>query len=581
MRTQTTLSFLLLLPLHLLLSTVSEADVLPDPFQSSDGGLSKRPEFETDYKGGWELVSENSGVSAMHLVIFNNNKAIMFDATVFGPSQIKLPAEVGCRNDPTMKGTNKEDCWAHAVEFDIDTAEIRPLKVSTDTWCSSGAVSANGTLVQTGGWNDGGKGVRYLTPCPTCDWLEYTTALSAQRWYATQQILPDGSFIVIGGRRQFSYEHVPKPGQSNPTSFRLPFLRETTDEVENNLYPFVHLSTDGNLFVFANNRSILLDPRTNSVVKEFPVLPGGSRNYPASAMSVLLPIKLNRGRRRSASKPIPAQVLICGGASSISAKFAANGTYLPAVSNCGRLTITDPDSNWIMEQMPFPRVMGDMLNLPTGDILMLNGASRGTSGWNFAREPSLTPVLYNPRKPRKQRFTVLAPTTIPRMYHSTAAVLPDGKILVAGSNTNTAYNFTGVRYPTELRVEKFWPPYLDHFLDQHRPQIVPGLFTGLVSEVQYGQDFQVQFSLPELGLVDGGDVMVTMYAPPFTTHGYSMNQRLLVLRTMDFSLITPMMYQITAVAPPTGVVAPPGYYLVFVVHRGVPSKGIWVRIQQQ
>ncbi|XP_058105759.1 aldehyde oxidase GLOX1-like [Magnolia sinica] len=531
---------------------------------------SRKPDFDTSYEGWWELVSLNSGVSAMHIVLLPHNKVIMFDATVFGPSNIQLPPG-NCRFDPTNKET-QEDCWAHAVEYDIVTGALRPLKILTDTWCSSGALSADGTLVQTGGWNEGGKAVRHLSPCDTCDWEEYPTALSVQRWYATQQILPDGSFIVVGGRRQFSYEYVPRAGESNPTNFRLPFLQETTDKVENNLYPFVHLSTDGNLFIFANNRSILLDPTSNTVVREFPILRGGSRNYPSSGMSVLLPIRL---RGDQAGKVVSAEVLVCGGSPSWSAKLAAEGKFVPALQTCGRITITKADTVWRTELMPSSRVMGDMLLLPNTDVLMINGAMNGSAGWGFASEPNLEPLLYKTMKPQAERFVRLKPATIPRMYHSTSAVLPDGCILVAGSNTNNGYIFTGVPYPTEMRVEKFWPPYLDPLLAIHRPLIV---YEFSMETIKYGQMFPIQIMLVEPDL-NWSDLKVTMYAPPFTTHGYSMNQRLVVLRMREVVVVGPAMYKIVAMAPPTGAIAPPGYYLVFVVHRGVPSKGIWIRIE--
>ncbi|XP_077228677.1 glyoxal oxidase-related protein [Tasmannia lanceolata] len=529
----------------------------------------RKYEYETEYRGGWELVSLNSGVSAMHLQLMPlTDKAIMFDSTVYGPSQMPLPFG-NCRFDPSNKGTH-EDCWAHAVEFDVHSSLVRPLKILTDTWCSSGSLAPNGTLVQTGGWNTGGRGVRYLTSCPTCDWLEFPTSLSVQRWYATQQILPDGSNILVGGRRQFSYEYVPKPGQSNPTNFKLPFLRETTDDVENNLYPFVYLSTDGNVFIFANNRSILLNPKTNTVVREFPVLPEASRNYPASAMSVLLPIKLRGGNQKS----LPAQVLICGGAKSENARRAGKGVFLPASRTCGRLTITNPNPIWSIEVMPTPRVMGDMLLLPTGDVLLINGAKMGSAGWGFATEPNFEPMIYSPKKKRTERFTRLQPTTIPRMYHSTSAVLPDGRILVAGSNPNSGYNFTGVPFPTELRVEKFWPPYLDPLLAVHRPQILP---TFLGKTLSYGQSFSIQIYLAKMDL-GVSDIKVTMYAPPFTTHGISMNQRMIVLRTLNVNMVGLATFDISTEAPPMAVIAPPGYYLLFVVHLGLPSKGVWIRM---
>ena len=389
--------------------------------------------------------------------------------------------------------------------------------------------------------------------------------------YSTQQILPDASFILIGGRRQFGYEFIPKEGQSNKERIWLPLLRETTDEVEDNLYPFVHLSTDGNLFIFANNRSILFDYKANKVIREFPALRGGSRNYPASAMSVLLPINL----QRPSKKKIPAEVLICGGSPPLSAKLAGEKTFLPALSSCAKIVITKPDSVWKIEHMPIARVMGDMLLLPNAEVLMINGATKGSAGWDFAREPAFSPILYSPRKPRQQRFRTLTPTTIPRVYHSTSALLPDARILVAGSNTNDGYDFTGVLFPTELRVEKFSPPYLDPLLRIKRPEISEN---GVSKELKYGDGFSVQFGMIA-PLLNKEEIKVTLYAPPYTTHGYSMNQRLLILKIIDVEDAGVGIFKVAAVAPPSSVIAPPGYYMLFVVHEGVPSKAAWVHIQ--
>lgn len=69
-----------------------------------------------------------------------------------------------------------------------------------------------------------------------------------------------------------------------------------------------------------------------------------------------------------------------------------------------------------------------------------------------------------------------------------------------------------------------------------------------------------------------------MYAPLFTTHGFSMGQRLLVLGISKLKNIGSEMSQVDVVAPPTAEIAPSGYYLLFVVHGGVPSQGIWMQI---
>ncbi|XP_043725545.1 aldehyde oxidase GLOX1-like [Telopea speciosissima] len=580
---------LYLLPLLFFVAANAFFEELPfwglDPFQSGfnpgdrggGGGNNEVVTFKPieitgrGFKGSWELASENSGVSAMHLILSPpNNKAIMFDSTIFTPAKMELP-KGKCR--PVPGKPNEMDCWVHAVEYDIDTADVRPLKILTDSWCSSGGHDVDGTIVNTGGWNDGGKATRWLSNCKDCDWRDYATVLSGIRWYATQQILADGSFIIVGGRRKFSYEYLSKEGNNNAAKDHLlPFLRETTDKDENNLYPFVYLSTDNNIFLFANNRSILINTKTNTIVREFPVMPGGSRNYPASGMSALLPIRLEENN----PEIVKAEVIVCGGTTPNAFYLAdTQKLMLDALKSCGRLEITNPKAQWVMEDMPMGRVMSDMLILPTGDLLMINGAEKGASGWQFADVPALNPVLYSPDAQEEERFTVLEGTTIPRMYHSTSAVLPDGKILVAGSNTNDRYSYTKVKYPTEFRVEKFSPPYLDPMLAPIRPEIVED---SLQKKIKYGEKIRFQFSVRQ-PLVNPNELEVTMYYPPFTTHGFSMNQRMLVLAITRVFPIGFGQHEMTALAPPSGVLAPPGYYLLFLVHRGVPSPGQWIHIK--
>ncbi|XP_050219658.1 aldehyde oxidase GLOX1 [Mercurialis annua] len=520
------------------------------------------------YKGDWELVSQNSGVSAMHAILLPKvDKVLMYDATIWKISKLPLP-NGQCRI--VNKNPADKDCWCHSILFDINTGELTPLELNTDTWCSSGGLDVNGNLVSTGGYQGGANTVRYLNTCPGCNWREYPTALADRRWYSTQATLPDGGYIVVGGRDAFSYEYIPAEGKSNTKPFFFEFLRQTSDPEENNLYPFVHLSTDGNVFIFANSRSVLLDPKSNKIVREFPVLAGGHRSYPASGMSALLPLKLHD------SNPdlIPAEVLVCGGSAHKDAySKAEKQIFFTALQDCARIKITDKNAVWKRELMPTPRLMGDAMILPTGDLLLLNGAKRGASGWGFARDPNFVPVLYNPRAKRGQRFTELAPTQIARMYHSTSVVLPDGKVLVGGSNTNNGYIYDAM-YPTELRIEKYSPPYLNANLAGKRSEIivVPLLLL-------YGLDFQVQIKLNGV-TVEQKDIKLTMYAPAFTTHGVNMNQRLIDLGLKQV-LSNPILglHTITAVAPPSGIIAPPGYYLFSAVYQGVPSISKWVQIK--
>ncbi|KAL3747454.1 hypothetical protein ACJRO7_016271 [Eucalyptus globulus] len=538
-------------------------------FGNGGGGL--KAAEESEFEGKWELVLEDSGVSAMHIQLLPNNKALIFDSTVLGPSKIQLPKGTPC---PVRPNAKEPDCWAHADIYDIETGALRPLTIMTDPWCSSGGLGADGNFVSTGGFDAGSKSVRFLGLCDNCDWQDTPNVLGDGRWYSTQTKLEDGAFVVMGGRRSYSYEFVTVGNQISSKTTYSRFLDETTDLDENNLYPFVNLLPDGTLFVFANSRSIILDARNNKVVRELPRLIGGSRSYPASGMSALLPMKL---KNHVDSRRVKAEVIVCGGAKPKAYRAVEkNQTFMPALRDCARLVVTDPNAQWKKEAMPSRRVMGDMLILPTGDLLILNGAAKGTSAWNFAEDPNLVPVLYSPEKPAGKRFRELKAATIPRMYHAVSMVLPDGRILVGGSNTNPTYTFTGVKYPTEMRLEKFSPHYLDPALQHLRPEIVAELTD---KKMSYNRSFYVKFRVNSNGRkVSKKDVKVTMYAPPFTTHGYSMNQRLLQLSNTVLRKEGDV-YHLDTKAPPSGTIAPPGDYLVFVVHRGVPSVGMWARIQ--
>ena len=80
---------------------------------------------------------------------------------------------------------------------------------------------------------------------------------------------------------------------------------------------------------------------------------------------------------------------------------------------------------------PFPAVLTEGVMLPTGKILIINGAKTGTAAYNTlqwetgnsnADNPSTTPLLYDPNAAVGSRFSYsgMPASTIPRMYHSTA-----------------------------------------------------------------------------------------------------------------------------------------------------------------
>ena len=148
----------------------------------------------------------------------------------------------------------------------------------------------------------------------------------------------------------------------------LPFLNATSDNQTDNLYPYVHLLPNGTLFMFANRDSIIYDYITNTVVSSFPSIPGEPRNYPSGGSSVMLPLL-------ATNQFSVVEVLICGGAQ-FGAYLNPAARYTCSVT-CGRIVVTDVAPNWAMETMPMPRCMGDMIILPSRDVIIINGAQQG------------------------------------------------------------------------------------------------------------------------------------------------------------------------------------------------------------
>ncbi|KAF5737193.1 galactose oxidase [Tripterygium wilfordii] len=507
--------------------------------------------------GTWELLVPNAGIASMHTAVTRFNTVVLLDRTNIGPSR-RMLRKGHCRNDRS-DAVLGHDCYAHSVVLDLQTNQIRPLMILTDTWCSSGQFLPDGTLIQTGGSMDGFKKIRKFEPCEpngSCDWLELQDVeLGNGRWYATNQILPDGSVVIVGGRGTNTVEYYP-PRKNGVVPF--PFLADMEDNQMDNLYPYVHLLPNGHLFIFANNKAVMYDPQTNQIIRDYPILDGGPRNYPSAGSSAMLALEGDYST---------AVIVICGGAQY--GAFIERSTDTPAHGSCGRIVATSPNPAWEMEDMPYGRIMGDMVMLPTGDALIINGAQAGTQGFELASNPCLFPVLYRPDQPVGLRFMTLTPGTIPRLYHSTANLLPDGRVLIAGSNPHYFYKFNA-EFPTELRIEAFSPEYLSLDRTNIRPVI------GEIPEtVRYGEVFNVIASvpLPVVGIME-----VNLVNAPFATHSFSQGQRLVKLTVTPSVPDGDGRYRIGVTAPPNGAVAPPGYYMAFVVNNGVPSVARWVHL---
>ncbi|MCJ1474336.1 hypothetical protein MMC13_002994 [Lambiella insularis] len=495
------------------------------------------------------------------------------------------------------------------TEYDLLTNGLRPLRPLSNTFCSAGSFFADGTLLNVAGAEAGPAGVaegfnkiRTYAPGPCAgdackqDWVENSGTLQHTRWYPSAQTLVDGSVLVVGGADAGglvlneasinvpTYETVFQNGQIAPSPVSLPILNFTAAQnldsgLSYNLYPILHLLPNegaaNHIFTVAGNQTVIWDYTENGLVATLPDTPLQPRTFPSSATSVLLPL---------VAPGYTPTVMICGGSS-------GDMPNPLALDGCYTIHPLDPTPVWqSTDSLPNgPQTMSDGVLLPDGTILIINGARVGCGGGFMGDSPVLEPVIYNSTAPAGDRFTTMPGTTIPRLYHSVAILLPSGEVLVAGSNPAVGYSSSGTvpagwpifynnghqcalqqqqqqtsAYPTEYRVEIFSPPYM---AAAARPLVVSS-----PASVQYNVSFQVQATLASASLE--GYVQVVLSHPGFHTHGTAMGQRMVMLSTSvkgstDFLDVT---------GPRDASVMPPGVYLLFVVGEGIPSEGVWVEL---
>lgn len=251
--------------------------------------------------------------------------------------------------------------------------------------------------------------------------------MNTKRWYASAQILADGKIFVASGslngldptvpaNNNPTYEILSATGITQGTSTPLAILVKNQPYY---MYPFMHLLQNGELFIFVSKASEIFNIGTGAVTKLMPDLPGTYRTYPNTGGSVLLPL--------SSATQWNSKIMVCGGGS-------YQDITSPTEASCGVISPEAAAPAWEMDSMPQGRGMVEGVLLPDGTVLWLNGCNRGAQGFELASNPTLAALLYDPTKALGARWTQLASTGIARLYHSVALLLPDGTVLITGSN---------------------------------------------------------------------------------------------------------------------------------------------------
>jgi hypothetical protein len=395
--------------------------------------------------------------------------------------------------------------------WDPATASITAATAVTyNPFCSGLTLLADGRLFVGGGHisNNVGLNDASIYDAVTNTWSRQPD-MNAGRWYPTTTTLADGSVLIVSGDIDTTVGVNRLPQVWSGGTWR----NLTTAQIALPLYPFMMLAPDGRVFNAGPQRTARF------------LNTGGTGTWTNSATAVN-PTSRGYG---TAVMYEPGKVLLVGGAD-------------PPVATAEKIDLNLASPAWQPAGvMSTARRQLNATILPDGAVLVTGGSN--AAGFNNPAGAVFTAERWNPAD---DSFTVMASATRYRGYHSTALLLPDGRVLSSGGDN-------------EPNAEVFSPPYL---FKGARPTVssAPGNIT-------YGQPFVVQ--TPDAAAI----IAVTLVRLSTVTHAFNMNQRFLRL---GFSAGA---NQLTVTPPSAGEIAPPGHYMLFLLNAGgVPSMAPIVRL---
>jgi len=445
-----------------------------------------------------------SGITALPLVAVNvallsTGKILMWDAQSFG---------------------------VNSSVWDPDVNSFFPVGAPANLFCSSVEQMADGRIFVAGGHVGAHVGltVANLFDPTTQSWVVLPD-MTFPRWYPTTTTLPDGRLIQLSGETSCAECFVTIPEIYNPANGAWSQL--TSAQFSFSYYPHVFVLPDGRLLV----SSTAEDP-TASRVLDLSALTWTAIGGPA----------VDGG---SALMYAPGKILKSG--TSVDPDTAAR----PSTATAYVLDTTQASPTWrTVAPMGRARTYHYLTALPDGNVL-LTGGGPTTAATDTANAVLATEIW----SPASETWTTVAAMNAPRLYHSVAMLLPDGRVVVAGGG-----RFDDLTAPTDqFNAEFFSPPYL---FKGPRPVIgsAPATLT-------YGSSFTIQ--TPDAARI----ARVSLIRFGAVTHSINMAQHFVP------AAFTAGSSSLTVTAPANPSLAPPGYYMLFLVDTlGVPSVAATVRL---
>jgi hypothetical protein len=412
--------------------------------------------------------------------------------------------------------------------WDPVTRELTtPALPPHDVFCSGHSFLADGRLLVAGGNIADGTGlpdvVTYDPFAGTWSDDDDPPDMNAGRWYATTVVLADGNVAVESGEIVPGFfNELPQVLGVRAKAWRDLSVAEVERPPIADLYPRLLLAPDGRLFKAGPDRdSWFLDTSGTGHWIEGPL---------SSPLVEPLGSDPNRARTYGAAVMFDGEVLLIGGAD-------------PPTASVNRIDLDQVDPTWrSVGSLHLPRRHLNATLLPDGRVLVTGGTS--SPGFNDGAEAVRIAEIWNPQS---ETWSTLASMKTKRVYHSTAVLLPDGRVLVAGGGQPNAEGDADHR-----DVEIFSPPYV---FNGPRPTI-----SSAPDEVAYGDLIEVL--TPDAASI----AKATLIRLGSTTHAFDQNQRLVTL------VVSPIAGGLSLQLPESPRAVPPGHYMLFLVDdRGTPS----------
>ncbi|MFE7132834.1 galactose oxidase-like domain-containing protein [Streptomyces sp. NPDC057638] len=487
-------------------------------------------------QGRWNVLPVQNPVRSMHSVVLHNGKVLVI---------------AGSGNDEQMF---RAGTFTSAV-YDPATGAWRQIPTPVDMFCAGHVQLRDGkVLIMSGNKGyptpDGRLGYQGLRDSyvfdPATERYTRTNDMHDGHWYPSATILGNGDVLSFGGLKEDSSGNVTAEKFSAERNRWLPISEVNQTWSYWGLYPAMILMQDGRLFysgshVFGNGTpgsgASIYDYGANTITD----VPGlQNKDQRDQSASVLLP---------------PAQdqrVLTIGGGNNETNPVANRLTdiidlKLPSPRYQAGPPLPQGDVDQGQGRRPQTGNEGKMyvsaVLLPDGTVFETGGAMHDRA------DPVFSASFFDPAT---NTYREAAKDPVPRGYHSSAFLLPDGRVMSVGDNPgNNTYNHN---------VSVYSPPYL---FKGPRPRI-----TSVAGDRwNYGQTRRIS--------VDRPIAKAQLIRPAAVTHSSDPNQRFVDLPLTVHGDGTTVDLNVTS----NPNLAPPGWYMLFAADaNGVPSVASWVHL---